>query len=150
MNRYHDAMEHCAPPPELEARLREAVLSAEPEPHLHPAVFRPPGLCPEDRAGCGDRRGADRLRRGGSRRQLGRILASRFGAWAASTPMGQAAFQEVQITSVCDDVTLTVRQALVSEKTVYLVLDYQLPDTVDRGYGGNGVRRHGLADKFRL
>ena len=22
MNRYHDAMEHCAPPPELEARLR--------------------------------------------------------------------------------------------------------------------------------
>ena len=60
------------------------------------------------------------------------ILASRFGEWAASTPMGQAAFQEVYVTSVCDDVTLTVRQALVSEKTVYLVLDYQLPDTVDR------------------
>ena len=25
MNRYHDAMEHCAPPPELEERLREAL-----------------------------------------------------------------------------------------------------------------------------
>ena len=60
------------------------------------------------------------------------ILASRFGAWAASTPMGQAAFQEVHVTSVCDDVTLTVRQALVSEKSLYLILDYQLPDSVDR------------------
>ena len=36
------------------------------------------------------------------------------------------------VTSVCDDVTLTVRQALVSDDTIYLVLDYQLPDTVDR------------------
>ena len=32
MNRYHESMEHCAPPPELEERLREAVLSAEPMP----------------------------------------------------------------------------------------------------------------------
>ena len=32
MNRYHESMEHCAPPPELEEQLREAVLSAEPEP----------------------------------------------------------------------------------------------------------------------
>ena len=46
--------------------------------------------------------------------------------------MGQAAFQDVHVSSVCDDVTLTVRQALVSEKSLYLILDYQLPDTVDR------------------
>ena len=132
MNRYHDAMEHCAPPPELEARLREAVLSAEPEPHLHPAVFRPRGfvrktvLAAVIAAALTVSAGAVVVANWDA------ILASRFGAWAASTPMGQAAFQEVQITSVCDDVTLTVRQALVSEKTVYLVLDYQLPDTVDR------------------
>ena len=44
MNRYHDAMEHCAPPPELESRLREAVLSAEPTPQARPAVFRPKGF----------------------------------------------------------------------------------------------------------
>ena len=25
MNRYHESMEHCAPPPELEEQLREAV-----------------------------------------------------------------------------------------------------------------------------
>ena len=44
MNRYHESMEHCAPPPELEARLREAVLSADPERNTHPAVFRPRGF----------------------------------------------------------------------------------------------------------
>ena len=36
MNRYHDAMEHCGPPPELEERLRKNVLSAEPEPRPVP------------------------------------------------------------------------------------------------------------------
>ena len=44
MNRYHESMEHCAPPPELETRLREAVLSADPERNTHPAVFRPRGF----------------------------------------------------------------------------------------------------------
>ncbi|MEI3297321.1 hypothetical protein [Dysosmobacter welbionis] len=28
--------------------------------------------------------------------------------------------------------TLTIREALVDEKNLYLILDYQLPDTVDR------------------
>ena len=41
MNRYHESMEHCAPPPELEEQLREAVLSAEPEPQARTAVYRP-------------------------------------------------------------------------------------------------------------
>lgn len=44
MNRYHDAMEHCGPPPELEERLRKNVLSAEPEPQARPAVYRPRGF----------------------------------------------------------------------------------------------------------
>ena len=43
MNRYHEAMEHCAPPPELEEQLREAVLSAEPDPQATAAVYRPQG-----------------------------------------------------------------------------------------------------------
>ena len=147
MNRYHDAMEHCAPPPELEARLREAVLSAEPGPQVRPAVFRPRGfvrktvLAAVIAAALTVSAGAVVVA------NWDVILASRFGAWAASTPMGQAAFQEVQVTSVCDDVTLTVRQALVSEKTVYLVLDYQLPDTVDReamemAYNSNDWEAH--------
>lgn len=132
MNRYHDAMEHCAPPPELESRLREAVLSAEPTPQARPAVFRPKGFVRKAALAAvlivllTVSAGAVVVANWDA------ILASRFGAWAASTPMGQAAFQEVHVTSVCDDVTLTVRQALVSEKSLYLILDYHLPDTVDR------------------
>lgn len=132
MNRYHESMEHCAPPPELEARLREAVLSAEPTPQARPAVFRPRGFFRKALLAAvlivllTVSAGAVVVANWDA------ILASRFGAWAASTPMGQAAFQEVHVTSVCDDVTLTVRQALVSEKSLYLILDYQLPGTVDR------------------
>ena len=132
MNRYHDAMEHCAPPPELEARLREAVLSAEPMPQARPAVFRPKGF----------------VRKALLAAVLAAVLtlsvgaavlvhwddifSDRFGPAGAETPMAEKAFQPVNVSSVCDDVTLTIREALVSEQTVYLILDYQLPDTVDR------------------
>ena len=132
MNRYHESMEHCAPPPELESRLREAVLSAEPTPQAQPAVFRPKGFVRKAALAAvlivllTVSAGAVVVANWDA------ILASRFGAWAASTPMGQAAFQDVYVSSVCDDVALTVRQTLVSEKTVYLILDYQLPDSVDR------------------
>lgn len=130
MNRYHDAMEHCAPLPELEARLREAVLSAGSEPRA--SIYRPRGFF--RKAVLAAALAAILTISAGAVvvANWDAILASRFGAWAASTPMGQAAFQEVYVTSVCDDVTLTVRQALVDEKSLYLILDYQLPDTVDR------------------
>lgn len=132
MNRYHDAMEHCAPPPELEARLREAVLSAEPMPQARPAVFRPKGF----------------VRKALLAAVLAAVLtlsvgaavlvhwddifSDRFGPAGAETPMAEKAFQPVNVSSVCDDVTVTIREALVSEQTVYLILDYQLPDSVDR------------------
>lgn len=132
MNRYHDAMEHCAPPPELEARLREAVLSAEPMPQARPAVFRPKGF----------------VRKALLAAVLAAVLtlsvgaavlvhwddifSDRFGPAGAETPMAEKAFQPVNVSSACDDVTLTIREALVDEKSIYLILDYQLPDTVDR------------------
>ena len=132
MNRYHDAMEHCAPPPELEERLREAVLSAEPTPQARPAVFRPKGF----------------VRKAALAAVLAAVLtlsvgaavlvnwddifSDRFGPEGAETPMAEKAFQPVNVSSVCDDVTLTIREALVDEKSIYLILDYQLPDTVDR------------------
>ncbi len=131
MNRYHDAMEHCAPPPELEARLREAVLSAEPMPQARPAVFRPKGF----------------VRKALLAAVLAAVLtlsvgaavlvhwddifSDRFGPAGAETPMAEKAFQPVNVSSVCDDVTVTIREALVDEKSIYLILDYQLPDTVD-------------------
>lgn len=132
MNRYHDAMEHCAPPPELEERLREAVLSAEPMPQARPAVFRPKGF----------------VRKALLAAVLAAVLtlsvgaavlvhwddifSDRFGPAGAETPMAEKAFQPVNVSSVCDDVTLTIREALVDEKSIYLILDYQLPDSVDR------------------
>lgn len=131
MNRYHDAMEHCAPPPELEERLREAVLSAEPMPQARPAVFRPKGF----------------VRKAALAAVLTAVLtlsvgaavlvhwddifSDRFGPAGAETLMAEKAFQPVNVSSVCDDVTLTIREALVDEKSIYLILDYQLPDTVD-------------------
>ena len=132
MNRYHESMEHCAPPPELEERLREAVLSAEPMPQARPAVFRPKGF----------------VRKAALAAVLAAVLtlsvgaavlvhwddifSDRFGPAGAETPMAEKAFQPVNVSSVCDDVTLTIREALVDEKSIYLILDYQLPGTVDR------------------
>ena len=59
------------------------------------------------------------------------IFSDRFGPAGAETLMAEKAFQPVNVSSVCDDVTLTIREALVDEKSIYLILDYQLPDTVD-------------------
>ena len=132
MNRYHDAMEHCAPPPELEERLREAVLSAEPMPQARPAVFRPRGFF-RKAALAAVLAVALTLSVGAAVLvNWDDIFTDYFGPGAAETPMAAKAFQEVNISSVCDDVTLTLRQALVDEKNLYLILDYQLPDTVDR------------------
>ena len=131
MNRYHDAMEHCAPPPELEERLREAVLSAEPMPQARPAVFRPKGFVRKALlaavlvAVLTLSVGAAVLVHWDD------IFSDRFGPAGAETPMAEKAFQPVNVSSACDDVTLTIREALVDEKSIYLILDYQLPDTVD-------------------
>lgn len=132
MNRYHESMEHCAPPPELEEQLREAVLSAEPEPQARTAVYRPRGF----------------FRKALLAAVLAVVLTLSVGAavlvdWddiftgyfgpdAAETPMAEKAFQKVNVISVCDDVAVTIREALVSEMNLYLILDYRLPDTVDR------------------
>lgn len=61
-----------------------------------------------------------------------RIFTEHFGKDAAATDMAAELFQEVGVTAVCDDVTLTVREAVGDDHTVYVILDYQLPGTVDR------------------
>ena len=117
MNRYHESMEHCAPPPELEEQLREAVLSAEPEPQARTAVYRPRGF----------------FRKALLAAVLAVVLTLSVGAavlvdWddiftgyfgpdAAETPMAEKAFQPVNMISVCDDVTLTIREAWWMKRT---------------------------------
>ena len=128
MKLYASAMEHCAPPEGLEQRLRSAVLAMEPPAKCR--AFRPRGFA--RKALLAAVIAVLLTVSAGAVLGWNAILTGRFGADAADTPMGQAAFQDVFVTSVCDDVTLTVRQALISDDTIYLVLDYQLPDTVDR------------------
>ena len=133
MKLYHSAMEHCVPPEGLEERLRQRVLSAAPQTQRK-HVFRPRGYV--RKAVLAAVLAVILTISAGAAVLLGwdKVFSRRFGEEAAQTPMGQAALQDVFVSSVCDDVTLTVRQALVSDKTIYLVLDYQLPDTVDRAW----------------
>lgn len=130
MKLYQSAMEHCAPPEGLEGRLRQAVLTARPPEKRQ--VFRPRGFF--HKAALAAALVVILTVSAGAVLGWNAILTGRFGEDAADTPTGQAAFQDVFVTSTCDDVTLTVRQALVSDDTIYLVLDYQLPDTVDRAW----------------
>ncbi len=130
MKLYHSAMEHCVPPEGLEERLRQRVLAAAPQ--AEKRIFRPRGYVRKAvlaavlviiltvSAGAAVLLGWDK------------VFSRRFGEEAAQTPMGQAALQDVIVSSACGDVTLTIREALVDEKSIYLILDYQLPDTVDR------------------
>ena len=120
MNLYHDTMENCAPPEGMRERLKENVLSARP--------------------------GGARTYRPRKKRRAALLLAAvlllgtsattiwdplfvrRFGPQAALSALGGAVFQEVNLTSVCDDVSLTVTQALCSDKSIHYILEYRLPD----------------------
>jgi hypothetical protein len=127
MKRYQSAMEHCAPPEGLEQRLRQAVLAAKPPETVR--VFRPRGFV--RKAVLAAVLGALLLLSAGAALYWDAILTDRFGKEAQDSPTGQLAFQAVSVSSTCGDVTLTVTQALASDETIYLVLDYRLPDTVD-------------------
>lgn len=130
MKLYQSAMEHCAPPEGLEAQLRQKVLAVQPPEKCH--VFRPRGFVRKAVLAAVIATLLTVTAGAAALLHWDDVFSARFGADAADTPMAQAAFQDVSVTSVCDDVTLTVRQALSSDDTTCLVLDYQLPDTVDR------------------
>ena len=106
------------PPPELEERLREAVLSAEPEPQARTAVFRPRGFFRKALLAAVLAVVLTRVRRGGGAGGLGRHLLRpvRPGGGRRDPHGGRRPFRTVYVTSVCDDVTLTVREALVRRK----------------------------------
>ena len=122
MNAYQQAMDRCVPPEGMEKRLAQRVLSAQPEQRR---PFRP---------GRGHKKTAALLLAAvlilatGAASVWDPLLVRRFGPQAALSYMGGAVFQEVNVTSVCDDVSLTVTQALCSDKSVYLLLEYKLPD----------------------
>ena len=127
-NEYFNAMEHCVPPEGLEERLRARVLAAAPGKGrtVRPwSLARRAALAALVAGVLAVTAGAAVLV------DWDAIFADRFGEEAASAPAAESAFQEVGVTSVCDEVTLTVRQALGDSKTIYIILDYQLPESVD-------------------
>lgn len=54
-----------------------------------------------------------------------------FGPESQGAPGAEGVFQNVQAVGVCGDVTLTVRQAIGDKGNLYLLLDYQLPESTD-------------------
>lgn len=138
MNTYRQAMEHCAPPEGLEARTRAAALAAQ---AADRNVFRPRGF---RRRGALVLLAAALILATGAASIWDPLLVRRFGPQAALTYMGGATFQEVNVTSHCGEVSLTVTQALCSSKTIYYILKYRLPDGVD----GTRLRRGGLSSGY--
>ena len=129
MNTYRKAMDLCTPPPDSEERLQQR-LSAAPVPQSR--VIRPRSFV---------RRallaavlvlmitasvGATFLL------DWDDIFTSRFGPEASSLPVTETAYQKVNVTSVCGDVTLSIREALGDNKTIYLILDYVVPVSLNR------------------
>ena len=129
MNRYEEAMAHCAPPAELEERLRQKVLAAPPAGShvLRPwSLARKAALAAVLTLALTVSVGAALLV------EWDAIFTARFGPEAAGSPVAESLFQKVGVTSSCGDVTLTVREAVGDSKSVYLILDYRLPDSVAR------------------
>lgn len=130
MNAYSKAMAHCVPPADLEQRLAQRVLEAAPAANRR--VIRPMTLARRVILAAGLALALSASVGAAVLVNWDDIFADRFGEEAASLPVTQTAFQKVGVTSACDDVALTVREALGDSKTIYLILDYQLPETVDR------------------
>ena len=125
MNDYKKAMTHCELPADLEHRLASRVLNTEPKERR---VIRPMTLVRKAVLAAALILLLSASVGAAVWVNWDEIFAGRFGQEAASLPVTQTAFQQVGVISVCDDVTLTVREALGDSNTIYLILDYQLND----------------------
>lgn len=131
MTEYRTAMDRCGPDPALKERLKAQVLAAGEVQKTH-KVYRPRSIARKVLLAAVLAL-ALTASMGAALTQVpwDRIFTERFGPGAAATETAQQAFQEIDITSVCGDVTLTLRQAVGDNRTIYLILDYQLPQTAD-------------------
>lgn len=131
MTKYRTAMDRCGPDPALKERLKARVLAAGEVQKTH-KVYRPRSFARKALLAA-VLAVALTASVGAALTQVpwDRIFAERFGPDAAATETARQAFQEINVTSVCGDVTLTLRQAVGDSRTVYLILDYQLPKTAD-------------------
>ena len=121
-NPYHDAMDRCTPPEGMGERLAQNVLSALPG---RAGAFKPRGF---RRKGAALLLAAVLLLGTGATTIWDPLFVRRFGPQAAMSALGGAVFQKLDLTSVCDDVALTIPQALCSDKSIHYILEYQLPE----------------------
>ena len=149
MNTYRKAMSRCEPPKELEERLAQRVLDSAPAQRR--TAIRPWSLV--RRVSLAAVLTVLMLAVGAGAAKLvdwDGIFEKMFGRESAASPVAETVFQKVDVTSVCDDVTLTVREALCDAKTVYLILDYQLPESVDRQWIAEVWEQGGLAREIEV
>lgn len=136
---YHDAMEHCAPPEGMRERMEQNVLSARPE---KARTYRP-----RKKKTALVLLAAVLLLATSATTIWDPLFVRRFGPQAALTALGGAVFQQVDVTSVCDDVSLTVTQALCSDKTIHYILEYRLPEGAPQeGYRFPDLYYYGTGD----
>ena len=141
MNPYYNAMEHCAPPEDLRERMEAGVLASRPE---RRRTFRPRGFRKKSAVVL---LAAVLLLATSATTIWDPLFVRRFGPQAALSALGGAVFQEVNATSVCDDVSLTVTQALCSDKTIHYILEYRLPEGAPQeGYRFPDLYYYGTGD----
>lgn len=130
MNRYQIAMNRCVPPDGFEARLHAKVLAE---------AAREPGFKPYRPLSFARKLLLTVLIALALTVSVGaavvaipwdQIFLDRFGSDEATASLGEAAFQDVHVSSVCGDTTLTIRQAMGDTKTIYIILDITLPERI--------------------
>lgn len=130
MNRYQIAMNRCFPPDGFEARLRAKVLYEavhKPTPRSYqPWTFARKVLLAALIAL------ALTVSVGAAVVAIpwDQIFLNRFGSDETTASLGEAAFQDVNVSSVCGDTTLTIRQAMGDTNTIHIILDITLPESV--------------------
>ena len=130
MNRYRMMTEGLPVPAGQAERLKAAVLAAEPPEKRR--VYRPLSFAKKALLAALAAAALTATVGAAASVDWSWVFTQHFGEKAASTDMAAELFQEVGVTAVCGDVTLTVREAVGDDHVVYFILDCQLPDTVDR------------------
>jgi len=126
MNIYRKAMEACPLPEGLEERLREQVLSTAQEGRRRTVrpwtMARKVSLAAVVAVALSISAGAAGIV------DWDVIFTKRFGRLPPHVAAN--AFQNVHVTARCDDVTLTIREAVGDGGSLDYILDYQIPDTL--------------------
>ena len=126
MNEYRAAMEYCVPSSDFAARLEERLLMVESNQRQH--VIQPLSFAKKVLLAAVLTAVLTATVSAAVLVEWDEIFTDRFGQTPEEVPASETLFQQVYAESVCDDVTLRITEALGDSKTIYLILEYWLPD----------------------